>query len=378
MAKKSSTTIFAACAVLSVASNAHAAGAGPSTATSALLGSVPPTYYGGIASPPTIGAQVGDQYIVQGTGETWTETTSGWTDNDLTLKSGDGTHAYYVGSYPATANTDDVFVGSHGWVSIYTNGDWQRTTIFISPTTGFASTPSGSKDSVSIASAGSSYLSQGGSATQANEGANQTLLFIAQWDVNFSSSATSDGGIMGEWSSAGDEFLLFYDNTTKSLRLGQTLAGTSSATLEDFGALPTQGTTSFVALAWNTSGAAATFAGIGVSVPAGDAGLFQSSTGAAGSWTQVGSYVQTGQSGFNLSDDGSPFEIGDFDVTSSSAPITGTIYQAALGDYTMTYTPGSGFGGTILAEPPIPTAASYPATGPDGQTWTNTGMTVVP
>ncbi len=360
------------------APSAHAACTSPSTSTSVLLGCVPPAYYGGIASPPTIGAQVGDQYVVQGTGETWTETTSGWTDNDLTLDSGDGTHAYYTGNPPSTANTNDVLIGPRGRVLIYANGAWQPTTTSLYATSGFAFTPSGSKDSVSIASTGSSYLSQGGSLTQANENGNQTLLFMTQWDVNFSGSATSDGGIMGKWSSAGDEYLLFYDYGNKEIGLATIPSGGSSAVIQDFSVLPTQGAQTFVAWALNSSASAVTFAGIGASVPAGDAGLFQSSTGAAGSWTQVGSYLSVGQGGFNVSGDGSPFEIGDFNVTSSAAPITGTIYQAALGDYTLTYTPGTGFGGTILAEPPIPTAASYPATGPDGQTWTNSGMTVLP
>ncbi len=211
--------------------------------------------------------------------------------------------------------------------------------------------------------------------TASDSTANDTLAYVMQWNPTAITSSTNDAAIFGKWGSAGETYLIYYNHGSNDIEWAATWHGNGSPSYGAFGALPTLNAKGFLGFAINASGSAKTFAAFGVTVGAGSAMMLQSATGAAGTWSQVGNTsTGLGTAGFNaLGTSGPPFQIGNSNPTGSLAF---TLYGAALGDDTMNYTPGVGFTGTIFYEPPIAVADAYPANGPDGQLWTDNGLTL--
>ena len=255
-------------------------------ASCAAFPATPPTWHGGAAAPTVgFGAQ-GDVYVVQSTGEMWTEGASSPSDTGRTLKSPTdcsvGAENFYVVSGPGTSlgNNGDVDIDPTGYASAKVGGVWTPTGIVVSAAEGWPSSALnlGTVPGLSLSCGGVSDLT---SSTTATSDSTDILVITERLTPEtFGTGVTHLVGTLPQ----GSGWDLYLSGT--SLVFGDVTSSGSyeSATIGN-SSLPSGGGASIYSCAVvNKSPAAVTQCGM--AVPSGDMAFATSSNGTA--WSPVG------------------------------------------------------------------------------------------
>ena len=352
-------------AAVSVAHDARATcvGLSPNLAGCASFPTAPPAWHGGTAAPASAFGNAGDAYVVQGTGEVWTEGSSGPSDTGRALKPSPacagGAENFYAVAVPPSAS-----VGSNGDVDIdptsgaayaKVSGTWAPTGITM--VTGEGWPPSsinlGTVPGLSLACGGVSDLA---SSTTATSDTTDILVITERLTpVLFGTGVTHLVGTLPQ-GSGWDLFL-----SGPSLIFGDvTSSGSYESATIAYASLPAGGGESiYVCAVVNKSSAAVTQCGM--AVPSGDMAFARSSNGTA--WDEVGTAV-SGLSAGAISAASGQLYVGNFEASDS--------YLGVLSSLEITD------GTAVLANPTISSyaagAASIGDSSVSGLNWTLTNV----